>query len=137
MMTNKAEVYFALTGEDFDPDAFSKDSGLIPTKSWKKGEKGRYVDFYKFSSWQLNEEVVEGEVILVDEVADKLINRIKDKAEVIKNYIDKHQLYSVLEVVLHVSMNEDISTPALGFKTSTIQFLNSVGAEIDVDIYRN
>ncbi len=136
-MTNKAEIYFALTGENFDPDSFTEASGLTPTKSWKKGEKGRYVKYYKFSSWQLNEETVEGEVVLVDEIADKLIKKIEKKKEIIKEYVNKHKLYSVLEVVLHISTDERMSTPALGFKASTIEFLNFVNAEIDVDIYRN
>ncbi|QYZ66990.1 MAG: hypothetical protein OI74_11255 [Gammaproteobacteria bacterium (ex Lamellibrachia satsuma)] len=136
-MKNKAEVYFALKGEDFDPDSFTVESGLKPTKSWQKGEKGRYVEHYRFGYWQIGEEAVEGETVLVDEIADKLIKRIEEKKEVIREFIDRHSLYAALVVVLHISMNEQTSTPALGFNTSTIQFLNFVKAEIDVDIYRN
>jgi hypothetical protein len=136
-MTNKAEVYFALKGEDFNPDSFTEASHLTPTESWKKGEKGKHVNTYKFSYWEIGIEAVEGEVILVDEMAEKLVTAIKSKKKVIREYVNKHDLYSVLEVVLHISTNDNLPTPALGFKASTIEFLNYVKAEIDVDIYRN
>ena len=136
-MTNKAEVYFALKGEDFDPDSFTKASHLVPTESWKKGDKGKYVKHYKFGLWQFTGEIVEGEVILVDEMADNLVKKIEEKKEIFKEFINKYGLYAVLEVVLHIFTDEDISTPALGFKVSTIEFLNFVKAEIDIDIYRN
>ncbi len=136
-MTNKAEVYFSLKGEEFNPDSFTEASHLTPTESWKKGEKGKYVKAYKFSYWKIGVEAVEGEIILVDEMAEILVTAIEAKKEVIRDYVNKYDLYSVLEVVLHISTDENLSTPALGFKASTIEFLNYVKAEIDVDIYRN
>ena len=136
-MTNKVEVYFALKGEDFDPDLFTEASGLVPSESWKKGEKGRHVDFYKFGFWQLSEAIVEDDVVYVDEIAEKLVWKLEGKKEVIREFVNKYSLYSALAVVLHVSCNQETSTPALGFKAQTISFLSYVNAEIDVDIYRN
>ena len=136
-MTNEVEVYFALKGDDFDPDAFTKQSGLTPTEVCRKGEPGRHVEKYKFGMWEISSGRIANNILLVDELADQLIERIEGSADCIANAVSEAGLYAVLEVVLYISMDETLSTPALGFTTRTIAFLHKVGAEIDVDIYRN
>jgi hypothetical protein len=34
-------------------------------------------------------------------------------------------------------MNDEISSPAIGFEQNVIQFLSKVGASIDIDTYKN
>ena len=136
-MTNEVEVYFALKGDDFDPDAFTKLSGLAPTDVFRKGEPGRYVKTYKFGLWQVSTGHIANDVLLIDEIADQLIEKIKGAADYFAKVISEQKLYAVLEVVLYISMDEKLSTPALGFSSQTIEFLHKVGATIDVDIYRN
>jgi hypothetical protein len=41
----------------------------------------------------------------------------------------------VLEVVLTITPDDSVPTPAVGFDSTVISFLNEVGASIDVDIY--
>jgi hypothetical protein len=135
-MTNEVEVYFALKGDDFDPDAFTELSGLTPTEVFRKGERGRYVEAYKFSYWKVSTGRIANNPLLVDELADQLIERIEPSADQFANVISELKLYAVLEVVLYISMDETMSTPALGFSSRTIAFLHKVGATIDVDIYR-
>ena len=136
-MTNEVEVYFALKGDDFDPDAFTKLAGLAPTEVFRKGEPGRYVEAYKFSSWKVSTGRIANDVLRVDELVDQLIERIEPSADCFANVISELNLCAVLEVVLYISMDKTISTPALGFSSRTIAFLHRVGATIDVDIYRN
>ena len=136
-MTNEVEVYFALKGDEFDPDVFTNHSGLTPTQVCRKGEPGKYVEKYKFGSWKISTGRIKNDVLLIDELADQLIERIEAKADCIASTVSREKLYAVLEVVLYISMDETLSTPALGFTTKTIAFLHRVGAEIDVDIYRN
>ncbi|MBP6656033.1 MAG: DUF4279 domain-containing protein [Propionivibrio sp.] len=136
-MTNEVEVYFALKGDDFDPDAFTIQSGLTPTKVYRKGEPGKYVEEYKFGLWEISTGRIANDVLLIDELADQLISRIEGSADCIASAVAESGLYAVLEVVLYISMDEELSTPALGFSSKTIAFLHRVGAEIDVDIYRN
>lgn len=136
-MTNEVEVYFALKGDDFDPDAFTNQSGLTPTKVYRKGEPGKYVEKYKFGLWEISTGRIANDVLLIDELADQLVARIEGCADSIASAISESGLYAVLEVVLYISMDEKLSTPALGFSSKTIAFLHKVGAEIDVDIYRN
>ena len=131
-MTNEVEVYFALKGDDFDPDAFTEQSGLIPTKVFRKGEQGEYVKEYKFGMWEISTGIISNDALLVDEIADRLIESIEVSSDSIADAVSMFELYAVLEVVLHVSMDEKLSTPALGFTSRTIAFLHRVGAVIDV-----
>lgn len=136
-MTNEVEIYFALKGDNFEPDEFTKLSHLIPTEVFRKGEPGKYTKMHKFSSWKISTGRIAGDVLLIDELADQLIERIEHGADVIANAVLKSGLYAVLEVVLYISMDDSISRPSLGFSSKTISFLNKVKADIDVDIYRN
>ena len=136
-MTNEVEVYFALKGDDFDPDDFTRRSGLTPTQVKRKGEPGEYVESYRYSSWIVSTGRIANDVLLVDELADKLVERIKPGARYIASAVTDEDLSAVLEIVLWVSMDQSVSTPALGFSKRTITFLHDVGAFIDVDIYRN
>lgn len=136
-MTNEVEVYFALKGDDFDPDGFTKLSGLNPTEVFRKGESDRDLETYKFGSWKVSTGRIANDILLVDELADQLIERIENAADCFAKVISELNLYAVLEVVLYISMDETIPTPAFGFSSRTIAFLHRVGAAIDVDIYRN
>lgn len=136
-MTNEVEVYFALKGDNFNPDAFTERSGIAPTQVFRKGEPGRHVKTYKFGMWALSLGRIQSDVLLVCELAEQLVARLEEKADCIASAVSEQDLYAVLEVVLYVSMDEKVSAPALGFSSKTIAFLHKVGAEIDVDIYRN
>jgi hypothetical protein len=136
-MTNEVEVYFALKGDDLDPDAFTERSGITPSQVFLKGESGQYVKEYRFGMWKLSLGRIKGEVLLVCELAEQLVARLEGSADCIAGVVSEQQLYAVLEVVLYVSMDENVTRPALGFSSRTIAFLHKVGAEIDVDIYRN
>ena len=121
----------------FDPDTFTKRAGLTPTEVCRKGEPGKYVEKYKFGMWAISSGRIANDILFFDELADQLIERIEGSADCIANAVSEAGLYAVLEVVLYISMDKTLSTPALGFTTRTISFLHKVGAEIDVDIYRN
>lgn len=137
-MSNEALVYFALKGENFDPDRFTELSGLSPTDVLRKGTPrkcGRGT--YTFGMWEISMGWEKNDVLIIHDIVDELVGRIDGYAEKIASAVADQGLRAVLEVVLYVSMDERISTPALGFSTKTIAFLSRVGAEIDVDIYRN
>jgi len=51
--------------------------------------------------------------------------------------VHEHNLHAVLEVVLWISWDDSIPTPAIGFERSVIEFLFKTGAVIDIDTYRN
>ncbi|MCA9232922.1 MAG: hypothetical protein KDA57_19900, partial [Planctomycetales bacterium] len=70
-------------------------------------------------------------------IADALVSQLSSKVSEINSAREKFGAEAYLEVVLHISCDENISTPALGFTHPTVAFLSEVGAYIDIDTYRN
>ncbi len=136
MALNEGRVYFALDGDDFEPDEVTISLGIYPTKVVRKGSRvpGRLP---KKSTWSLSTENVVNEYIDVFEMATSIIEKLKPKKEEILKTIKEFNLTPRLEVVLTFSINEEHSTPAIGFEAETIKFLAEVGAFIDVDTYKH
>jgi len=128
-VSNEGKVYFGLFGSDFDPESLS--IGVAPTKTTRKG-----IPIPKHSSWIYSGEKERGDVIDVYKLSSSLVAALQPHTHNIREAIRKHKLEAVLEVVLTITPNDSVSTPAVGFDSNVIAFLNEVGASIDVDIYR-
>lgn len=131
-MTNEGEVYFALYADDFDPDVVTQLVGIQPTSARRKG-----VPTPKRTSWKLSAGKVEGDFIDVYELSSALVSKLLPYSERIEQVKQKFGLHAVLQVVLWITTDDSKPTPAIGFEPEVIAFLNSVGASIDVDTYRN
>jgi Domain of unknown function (DUF4279) len=129
--TNEGEAYFKLVG-DFEPDVVTKEIGIEPSRTKLKGHP-----IPKYDSWHYSNGKVVADLIDVYEMSSKLIAVLQPKTRAISDAIKKHGLMAELQVVLWISMDEEISTPAIGFDQNTIKFLSNVGATIDVDTYRH
>lgn len=129
-MTNECEIYFGLIGDNFDPNEVTKIIGIKPTKAKQKAEP-----IPKISYWNYSLGKIENEIIDVYELSSNLVSTLQPYESKIKKAIKQHNLRAVLEVVIWFSTNEEVSTPAIGFDETTIQFLNSIGATIDIDTY--
>jgi hypothetical protein len=135
MEKSNSYVYFALSGDDFDPKEVSARIGIEPTESSRKGDKGKYNPSMSFSSWKLS--TAKGtETILMDNLVLEIIDRLYDKIEVINQVKKEFELNSVLEIVMDVDLNEEQSTPAIGHDLKVIEFLYKTQTRTDVDIYR-
>lgn len=128
-------VYFALTGDNFDPQMITERIGIRPTESWMTGDKGKYKQRLNYSLWELS--TLKGrEYLFIGSLVEELISSLYDKIDIINTLKSEFKLNSVLQIVLDVDTNEEQSTPALGFDLKTIEFLFKTGTTIDVDIYR-
>lgn len=135
MEKSNSYVYFALSGDDFDPKQVSARIGIEPTESWQKGDKGKYNPSMSFASWKLS--TAKGmEPILMDNLVLEIVDRLYDKVEVINQIKKEFELNSILEIVMDVDINEEQSTPALGHDLKVIEFLYKTQTRTDVDIYR-
>ncbi|RYD83309.1 MAG: DUF4279 domain-containing protein [Sphingobacteriales bacterium] len=130
-------VYFALQGDDFDPEEISKALDINPSDSYRKNENGKYPSppFRKHTLWKWSTEKGK-EPILIDNLVTEVIDKFKGKEYIINELKAKFNLWSVLEIVLYIDINEEISTPALGHDLETIEFLYKTQTVTDVDIYR-
>ena len=131
-MTNEGRVYFALYGGDFDPDEVTRVVGLEPTSIRRKAEP-----IPRHSSWEVSTAKIEDEIIDVYEMSSSLVALLQPHAEQIAAVKQQLKLEAVLEVVLWITTDDSKSTPAIGFDSNVIAFLNRVGATIDIDTYRN
>jgi hypothetical protein len=136
LKSNECRVYFALNGDDFDPEEMTQFLGMKPTSTKRKREKvpGRIP---KFSSWVLSTANVVDESVDVYEMASEIVKQLQPKKELIMDAIRKFGVFSKLQVVMSISVEEDASTPAIGFDVETIQFLGEIGAFIDIDTYKH
>ena len=135
MTKSKSYVYFALTGDDFDPQEITDYLGIEPSEKWKKGDKGKYNPLLKYSSWKLSTEKGKG-YIEIDKLVNEIVELLFDKIEKINKLKQKLKLNSVLEIVMDIDINPEQSTPALGHNLKTIEFLYKTQTETDIDIYR-
>lgn len=136
METNEGRVYFALDGDDFDPDELTKFLGIEPTSIMRKGSRivGKIP---KMSSWQLSTENLVSEYVDVFEMSTEIVHKLKPKKELILQAKARFNVTPRLEVVLWFSVNENHSTPAIGFEVETVEFLGEIGASIDIDTYKH
>jgi len=134
MEKSNSYVYFALKGNDFDPNEITKRIGIIPTDSWRKGDKGKYNLNIQFACWQLSTEKGK-EPLLIDTLVDEIVNKLYDSIDIISELKTELHLESVLEIVMYIDTNPETSTPALGHDLKTIEFLYRTKTTTDVDIY--
>jgi hypothetical protein len=128
-------VYFALTGDSFDPQIATERIGIIPTEKWGKGDVGKYKPRLEYSSWKLSTEKGK-EYLFVNKLVDEIISKLFDKIEVINDLKTQFNLDSVLEIVMYIDTNEEQPTPALGHDLKVIEFLYRTKTTTDIDIYR-
>ena len=136
MRTNEGRVYFSLDGDNFDPDEITELLDLAPTSIRRKGSKiiGKVP---KINSWELSTEKVIDDFIDVFEMSGKIINILRPKMELILEAKKRFNAEPRFQVVLTLSMNEEHSTPAIGFEIETIEFLGAIGAFVDIDTYKH
>lgn len=136
-MTSTGEVYLNLFGDAFNPDEVSQYIGLMGATVRRKGERRPEVPLPNVSAWTFSTGKVEDEVIDVYAMSEALITKLAPYVDKIVQVKEKFGLTCVLQVVLWIDQDETKSMPAIGFERDVIDFLNAVGATIDIDTYRN
>ena len=134
MPSNEGRVYFALDGDDFEPDELTCFLGIQPT-SIKRKSKTQSGQIINFCSWQLSTENIVREHIDVFKMSQEIVNQLKPKQNLIIEAKSRFNIYPILEVVLWLSKEEEYSTPAIGFEVDTLKFLGEIGTFIDIDTY--
>ncbi|WBA44381.1 DUF4279 domain-containing protein [Hymenobacter canadensis] len=129
-------VYFALKGDTFDPAEVTARLGVVPTRTWQKGDPTTYGNRqWQYSGWQLST-AIGTEPLDIDRLVTEIVGQLHDRTEAIVSVKEQFGLESVLEIILYIDVNEEASTPALGHDLQTIDFLYHTRTITDVDIYR-
>ena len=70
-------------------------------------------------------------------MSSDLVGKLKKCENNILVAINTLGLEATFQVVLWISTDDSISTPAIGFKPEVILFIHKIGASVDIDTYRN
>ena len=136
MRKNEGRVYFSFDGINYDPNEITKILNIEPTQIRYKGElpSGKLP---KRTSWVLSTSNIVDEYIDIYQMATSITKTLEPKVNLINQIREQFNLTTRLEVVLWFSVDENSSTPAIGFEVETIEFLGKVGALVDIDTYLN
>src|SRR5689334_20573350 len=118
---NIAEVHFKLRGIEFEPDEATTLLGIEPSYVLRQA-----IPAPKESSWILSSGEVSGETVDVYEMADVIVRQLLPKSREIRELIDKYNANAMLQVVLTISQDEQLSTPAIGFSAEAVGFLAKI-----------
>jgi Domain of unknown function (DUF4279) len=133
-MINKTQINVELSifGDNFITDSLSDSLLIKPTATWIKGYeiKGRKNVFRKETSWRFETGFIE--TLFLDGVLKNLIDIFENKVEIIKNFIKNNDLRVKVFIVIEIY---DEEKPAIYFDSNFLNFINGLGAEIDVDMY--
>ena len=127
---NECEVYFCLRGRNFDPSIVKRTIDLEGAII-----KPRSDPLPKFSSWIFSTGNKKGDCIDVYHMAADLVSKLEPHRTHIAELKKKLGLEAILEIVLTISKSETLSTPALGFDRTVLDFLSATDATIDIDTY--
>jgi len=109
--------------------------GIEPTESWRKGDKGKFKPKLNYSCWKLSTK--EGnEYFVIYRLIEEIVAILYDKIDIINEVKTQYKLEPILEIVLDIDINPEISTPAMGHDLKTIEFLYKTNTRTDIDIYR-
>ncbi|KIL51116.1 DUF4279 domain-containing protein [Jeotgalibacillus campisalis] len=127
-------VYFKLEAEDFSLEEITARLGISPTLTYKKGDlihhmEGSSPSFQRSTRWHYG---TEEESFDVKVQLDKVLSMLHGKEEVIKTV--KTELNAACKIVIVIYMEEGI-TPGLYLDLPQINFIHSIQAEVDVDLY--
>lgn len=128
-------AYFALKGDNFDPQVVTDRIGIAATESWRRGDNGLYKPTLEYSCWKLCTDK-EKDSLDIYTLIDEIVGKLFDRVEVIKDIKRQFGLASLLEVVMYIDTNEEQSAPSLGYDQKAIDFLYRTQTTTDVDIYR-
>jgi hypothetical protein len=106
--------------------------GMEPTSVRRKAEPTP-----RHSSWEVSTAEIENDIIDIYDMSSTLVALLQPHAKQIAAAKQQFKLDAVLEVVLWITTDDSKSTPAIGFDSNVISFLNMVSATIDIDTYRN
>ncbi|MEY2422163.1 MAG: hypothetical protein QOI95_2230 [Acidimicrobiaceae bacterium] len=122
---------FSLNGEeDFDPDAFTAATGLMPSRSWRKGEEARG-RLRQHSSWSL----AIGPDLTFDHCkqVERLLDLIEPHADAIRELRNGHGVEPQIGLSWG-DLDGDESTPGFHFSVELLRRIVALGADLDCDV---
>ena len=130
-MASSVNVELRIMGKNFNPDIISYQLGIKPNEKWRMNEKSaKYGAIRKYDCWLYKTGYKE--VYDVNDLLKDIYSVFYEKRIKIKELVKKINLEISLDIIIKMNNND---TPALYFEKEIIDFLHSINAKIDVDMY--
>ncbi|WP_214830649.1 DUF4279 domain-containing protein [Exiguobacterium sp. s56] len=126
-------VYFQLLADDFSIEDVTRRLGIIPTETFKRGEKGYSSHPREHTSWSLGTGYQPS--FDVNNQLQHIIAQLREKEPILDDIYSTYDDIKARFII--VIMIEEGQTPALVFDLKTIQFAHRIRAEFDIDLYAN
>lgn len=130
-MANRIRVDLRIVNFPVDPSEITRDSGIVPTRTWLKGEliNPKAIVKHKGNGWELSSGISQS-AEFADHV-EALVKLIQPHSEELRKICS--QYYAELSCALYMHLNE--STPWIHFNRPTLELFAYIGVEVDFDTY--
>lgn len=129
--TNKIRMSLRVLEFDCNPDSITEILKITPDKTWIKGDviNQKSILKYKFNGWELKSDVSENSDFEthLNDIISKVDENLNSFIEICNKY------YSEISCAIYLDEND--SMPSVHLSKKNIKLLNSLGLEIDFDIY--
>lgn len=133
MDKTKVKVDFRISGADFEADSITKALCLRPTGVKKNGERiGNTNKRYDHTTWIYS--TGEVETLYAENVFEEILKLLLPKQKELIELKEKMNVDYRVDVIIII---EDNQPPSMSFEKEYIDFLSTIGGNIDVDIYIN
>ncbi|MCK4261111.1 MAG: DUF4279 domain-containing protein [Halanaerobiales bacterium] len=130
-MSTNANVEIVIVGEDFKLDIITNELDILPTEHWVKGEQvPNRNTVRKDTCWSYglgSEETLNINIQLL-----KLVEILCPKKDILIRLKKMLQLEYLILVTINI---ENDVKPIIGIKSTVIELMNDIGAELDIDLY--
>lgn len=124
-LNGTVNIVFQLTGENFEPAWINDVIDIKPSRSWNRPELPSWnvLNIFKYSLWEISINET-GENIDILKLIEVIVDKLKDKIDVINELKHKYKLESVLEITISTYLADNIR-PSTSFELDfkVIEFL--------------
>ena len=137
MENTQVMVYFSMFADEFPLENVTKQLGIEPTESYKKGDIIKKISptenhIRGYTCWKLSKGYQES--LDVGEQVDMIINQIGGKSSIINDLKRQFGLECRFTIVIIINNGY---TPGLHLNEPIVAFENSINADFDIDLYAN
>lgn len=132
MKKTNVKVYFSATADDFSVEDFTNKLGVKATRAYNKVLISTGTLFRLGTNWELGTDYEES--LDINKQLYSVVDQLENKKDVLKILKKSYDLAFRFVIVIQIENDEK---PAMYLESRFIHFANSIGAEVEFDLYVN
>jgi hypothetical protein len=130
MEKTNVKVYFSATADDFSIEDFTNKLGVKPTRAFNKVVIATGTVFRLGANWELGTDYEES--LDINNQLNIILSHLESKEEELNRLKNNYDLAYRFIIVIQIENNEK---PAMYLDSRFIHFADSIGAEVEFDLY--